>query len=158
MPFCANCGASVEGRFCAKCGTPASETAPPRGGPANPPSLPPASAGLTDNMAGALCYLGLLITGILFFVLEPYNRNRAIRFHALQAILLNIVWIVVWFVLNVVLGVLHLAGLSFGLFLSPLLWLAFLALWIYMIVSTYQGKTIVLPLIGPLAQQQAGAA
>ena len=159
MPFCASCGAAVEGRFCAKCGAPAGAAAQPRAGPANPTALPPpAAAGLNDSMAGALCYLGLLITGILFLVLEPYNRNRVIRFHALQAIFLNIAWILVWVVLNVFFGVLHLAGLFFGLFLSPVLWLAFLAVWIYMMVSTYQGKTIVLPVIGPLAQQQVGSA
>jgi uncharacterized membrane protein len=158
MPFCSNCGAAVEGRFCAKCGAPAGEAAAPGPGPAaavqtSPPQA--AAAGLTDNMAGTLCYLGLLITGILFLVLEPYNRNRAIRFHAMQAIFLNIAWILVWFVVNILFGVLHLAGLFFGLFLSPVLWLAFLGVWIYMMVSTYQGKTVVLPVIGPLAQQQA---
>ena len=156
MPFCANCGAAVEGRFCAKCGTPAGAPAPSAGGPTPATSLSSAgAAGLTDNMAGALCYLGLLITGILFLVLEPYSRNRAVRFHALQAIFLNVAWILLWFVVNVVFGVMHLAGLAFGLFLSPVLWLGFVALWIYMIVSTYQGKTIVLPVIGPLARQQA---
>ena len=135
------------------------EAAPSSAGGAGTTSLPPsAAAGLTDNMAGALCYLGLLITGILFLVLEPYSRNRAIRFHALQSVFLNIAWIVVWFALSIVLGVLHLAGLVFGLFLSPLLWLAFLAIWIYMMVSTYQGKTVVLPVIGPLARQQGGTA
>ncbi len=154
MPFCSNCGAAVEGRFCAKCGTPVGAAEPPAAGP-TPLAAMPNTAGLTDNVAGALCYLGLLITGILFLVLEPYSRNRAVRFHALQAILLNIAWIVVWFALNVVLGLVHVLGLVFGLFLSPLLWLAFVALWIYMIVTTYQGKTVVLPVIGPLAQKQA---
>jgi uncharacterized membrane protein len=28
-------------------------------------------------------------------------------------------------------------------------------LWLYLLFSTYQGKTIVLPVIGPLAQKQA---
>src|SRR5579872_1678297 len=150
MPFCASCGAAVEGRFCAKCGAPAGAAAQPGAGPANPTALPPpAAAGLNDSMAGALCYLGLLITGILFLVLEPYNKNRAIRFHAMQAIFLNIAWIVVWFVLNIVLVAIHL-----GVLLT-LVWLAFVALWIYMIVTTYQGKTVVLPVIGPLAQGQA---
>lgn len=151
MPYCANCGAEVEGRFCAKCGTPVGAAAPPGAGTAGAnPLPPPASAtGLADNLAGALCYLGLLITGILFLVLEPYNKNRAIRFHAMQAIFLNIAWIVVWFVLNIVLVAIHL-----GVLLT-LVWLAFVALWIYMIVTTYQGKTVVLPIIGPLAQGQA---
>lgn len=150
MPYCANCGAEVEGRFCAKCGTPVGAAAPPGAAAAGPNSLPPPTAtGLADNLAGALCYLGLLITGILFLVLEPYNKNRAIRFHAMQAIFLNIAWIVVWFVLNVLLVAIHL-----GVLLT-LVWLAFVALWIYMIITTYQGKTVVLPVIGPLAQGQA---
>jgi uncharacterized membrane protein len=41
-------------------------------------------------------------------------------------------------------------------FLVSLFWLACFVLWIYIIVQTYQGKTIVLPVIGPIAQQQAG--
>lgn len=147
MPFCSNCGAEVEGRFCAKCGTPVGAAAPPPPGAAGPASLPPpVAAGLSDNAIGALCYLGLVITGILFLVLEPYSRNRVIRFHAFQAIFLNIAWIVV----SVVIGIIRV-----GLFLSPVISLAFIALWIYMIVTTYQGKTVVLPVIGPLAQKQA---
>jgi uncharacterized membrane protein len=30
-----------------------------------------------------------------------------------------------------------------------------LIVWLYLLISTYQGKTIVLPIIGPLAQKQA---
>jgi uncharacterized membrane protein len=41
------------------------------------------------------------------------------------------------------------------LFLSPLISLAFFVLWIYMIITAYQGKTVVLPVIGPIAQKQA---
>lgn len=156
MPFCPNCGAAAEGRFCPQCGTAIGSAAPsgPGGGASiSPPTV--GSAALADNVAGAICYLGLLITGILFLVLAPYNKNRAVRFHAMQAIFLNVAWILMWFVFNVVLGAIHFIGLAFGLFLSPLLWLAFVVLWIYMIVTTYQGKTVVLPVIGPLAQQQA---
>jgi uncharacterized membrane protein len=41
------------------------------------------------------------------------------------------------------------------LFLTPLIGLAFFVLWLIMLIQTFQGKTIVLPLIGPIAQQQA---
>jgi uncharacterized membrane protein len=153
MPFCANCGASVEGRFCAKCGTPMTGEAPPPGAPplvAGPG--PTAAAGLTDQSAAALCYALLLITGILFLVLEPYSRNRTIRFHAFQAIFLGVAWFAVIFVASIIFGAMRL------FFLMPLFELAFFILWIYMIISTYQGKTVVLPVIGPLAQQQAGKA
>jgi uncharacterized membrane protein len=40
-------------------------------------------------------------------------------------------------------------------FLFSLFWLACFVLWIYLLIQAYQGKTVVLPVIGPIAQQQA---
>jgi uncharacterized membrane protein len=128
----------------------ASPAGAPPPGPGPQPA--PAAAGMTDNVASALCYVLGLITGILFLVLAPYNQNKAIRFHAFQSIFLSIAWFVVLFVFNIVVATLH---MFFLVFLSPLIGLAFFVLWIYMIVSAYQGKTVVLPVIGPFAQQQA---
>ena len=167
MAFCASCGAQVEGRFCAKCG--ATVQAPPVAGP--PPGTgaptpggyappPAASAGMTDNVASLLCYLVGFITGILFLVMEPYNKNRAIRFHAFQSIFLNVALIAVYIVLSILTTALLTVSLSMfaviGL-LHLVINLAFLALWIYMMVSAYQGKQVELPVIGPLARKQAGA-
>jgi uncharacterized membrane protein len=112
----------------------------------------PAAAGMADNVASALCYALTLITGILFLVLAPYNQNKTIRFHAFQSIFLGVAWILISMVLNVVFIAMHMFSL---LFLSPLIGLAFFVLWIYMIISAYQGKMVVLPLIGPIAQSQA---
>ena len=150
MAFCASCGAPVEGKFCAKCGAPMGAAVPPPG--ATPGGAGPAATGMTDNAASALCYVLGLITGILFLVLAPYNQNKIIRFHAFQSIFLNIAWIVFWMVFNIVFTALHMFSL---LFLSPLIGLLFFILWIYMIITAYQGKTVVLPVIGPIAQQQA---
>src|ERR1700722_15082786 len=113
MAFCANCGAEVSGRFCQKCGAPADAPGmpPPGVNPALNPLPPTAvapSIGMTDNMAGALCYLFGFITGILFLVLAPYNQNRNIRFHAFQSIFLNIAWIALWIVAAIVSLVFHL--------------------------------------------------
>ncbi len=171
MPFCANCGAPVEGRFCAKCGAAVPAGTPPMGaanpGPTPPPppgfapppvSSPmpppplPASAGMADNVASMLCYVLGFITGIIFLVIEPYNRNRTVRFHAFQSIFLSIAAIAIRIVLLFVLSSLRLWDFFL---LSSLVSLAFFVLWIFMLISTYQGKTIVLPVIGPLAQQQA---
>ncbi len=163
MPFCATCGSPVEGRFCAKCGSPV-EAGPapgpqPGGGvpPAGAPQSAPASTGMSENTAAGLCYLVGLITGILFLVLEPYNKNKNVRFHAFQSIFLNVGWIVVLIVvgivLNIIFAVLHILALS--LLIVPLMWLAFLALWLYVMIMAFQGKTVVLPIIGPLAQKQA---
>ncbi len=110
---------------------------------------------MADNVAGALCYALGLITGILFLVIAPYNQNKAIRFHAFQSIFLNIAAILLSFAMSILIGLIHVFGALFVLFIGPLIWLAFLGLWLYMMFSAYQGKTVVLPIIGPLAQQQA---
>jgi uncharacterized membrane protein len=115
---------------------------------------------MTDNVASLLCYLVGFITGILFLVMEPYNKNRAIRFHAFQSIFLNVAWVAVYIVLGILTTALLTVSLSMfaviGL-LHLVINLAFLALWIYMMVSAYQGKQVELPVIGPLARKQAGA-
>jgi uncharacterized membrane protein len=124
-------------------------------------TTPPSSAaqsvatGMADNVASALCYGLGLVTGILFLVLTPYNQNKAIRFHAFQSIFLNIAAILLSFAFSIMIGMFHFVGALFGLFLGPLIWLAFFGLWLYMMFSAYLGKTVVLPIIGPLAQQQA---
>ena len=148
MPFCAMCGAAVEGQFCGKCGSRVGAAPSASSGPAMQ-----ASGAMTDNVASALCYVLGLITGILFLVLPPYNKNRTIRFHAFQSIFLHVACIAGGIGIRIVLSILTLWGMFF---LISLFWLACFVLWIYIILQTYQGKTIVLPVIGPIAQQQAG--
>src|ERR1700689_3225459 len=155
MAFCANCGAEASGRFCQKCGAPVAAAPGPNPMPPppppgmNPPDVhplpPPAGApslGMTDNMAGALCYLFGFITGILFLVLAPYNQNRNVRFHAFQSIFLNIAWFVVWIVVTIValafrilpfLGLLISIVLPFPLGIGPLI------LWLSMMFKTSNG-------------------
>jgi len=156
MAFCPNCGAAVDGRFCAKCGTPMPAGAESTPGPTPPPYSPqPASAGMTDNVASALCYALGFITGILFLVLAPYNQNRTVRFHAFQSIFLNVAIILFSFALSILLGIFHFLGAIFGLFLVPVIWLCFFILWLYLMFAAYQNKKVVLPVIGPIAEQQA---
>lgn len=149
MAFCANCGAPVEGQFCGKCGSPVAVSAGAAPQPAMASAPVAASAGMADNVASALCYLLGLITGIIFLVLAPYNQNRVVRFHAFQSIFLHVASIVVVVVGDILLGMVHLW------MLTPLLWLAFFLVWIFMLLRTWQGAKVVLPVIGQLAEQQA---
>jgi uncharacterized membrane protein len=114
---------------------------------------------MAPNVAGALAYVLGLITGILFLVLEPYNRNREVRFHAFQSIFFNVAMIIIYIVLMIFGGVLGavipvVGHLLIGL-LSMLLWLGSVVLWVVLIVKTYGGSKIVLPVIGPFAEKQA---
>lgn len=142
MPFCSNCGTQVEGKYCPNCGA-AIEAPVGSGQPAA------AAAGMSDNVAGALCYLLGFITGIIFLVLEPYNTRREVRFHAFQSIFLSVAWIVLWIVIGIVLP------WAAYFVVSPLLSLAGLALWLYMMWKTYQNQKVVLPVIGEMAAKQA---
>ncbi len=150
MAFCPSCGASVEGRFCAKCGTAVGADAPPPLGA--PGSAPGATTGMADNVASALCYVLGLVTGILFLVLAPYNQNKTIRFHAFQSIFMHValiaIYIVLGFLVRMMLGFL-------GVMIFPLIGLGAFVLWLYLIISAYQGKMVVLPVIGEFAKQQA---
>lgn len=127
-----------------------------------PPYVPPPPgqpAGLSINAASALCYLFGFITGIIFLVLEPYKRDRLVRFHAFQSIFLNIAVFVVFFVWNLMAGLLD--ALSHGVFIfvhlavSTLLSVGFFILWVMLLVRALQGSKWVLPVIGPLAEKQA---
>ena len=155
MPFCSNCGAEVQGNFCAKCGAP---QAGPAGGTATPPPPPvPMAPALTDNVAAALCYLLGLLTGILFLLLAPYSQNRTIRFHAFQSIFLNVAWIAVFIVISVIsMALLPIPFL--GAILSMILHLGaglgFFILWLMLMYKSYNNERWVLPVIGPLAEKQ----
>jgi uncharacterized membrane protein len=181
MAFCASCGAPIEGRFCAKCGASAGAAAPPPPGPSAPPPpgayappsasgyVPPAgyappgvaAPGLTENAASALCYLFGIVTGIVFLVLAPYNQNKTIRFHAFQSIFLWVASCVVWVGWSIVHTLIFsVTYYTYGFFslvhlFSLLVNLLIFLVWVFMIISAYQGKKTVLPLIGQIAQQQA---
>ncbi|HJY07096.1 MAG TPA: hypothetical protein VJ323_12335 [Bryobacteraceae bacterium] len=114
---------------------------------------------MSQNTASALCYLVGLVTGIIFLVLDPYNKNKTVRFHAFQSIFFHVGIIVVMIGLGILGSILSLithglAGLL-TVFLWPLLMLACFALWLYLMWAAYNNKMVVLPIVGPLAQKQA---
>ena len=87
-------------------------------------------------------------------MIEPYNRNRFVRFHAWQCIFFNVALCIVSIGLRIVA---HMPFLGFlTIFIWPILWLASFIVWIILVIKANQGQMYKLPVIGDLAQQQVG--
>ncbi len=147
--FCTSCGSSMDdsSAFCPKCGKPAAGAGPAGTAPA-PAAYAPAASGLTDNVAGALAYV-TIIPAIVFLVVAPYNRNRFIRFHSFQCLILAAAWIALHFVI------------AFMPFIRYPLWsllgLVGFVIWIICVLKAYQGQKWKFPVIGDIAEKQADA-
>ena len=147
MAFCSACGAQIPAGATA---CPACQAgAVPAGG-----GVAATSSGLTDNVAGMLAYV-TIIPAIIFLVMEPYNRNRFIRFHSFQCIFFWIALVVIHIALSIV-GMVPLL-IFVTLPLHMLVWLASLAIWVILLLKANQGQMWKLPIIGDMAAKQAGA-
>jgi len=119
----------------------------------------PAAGGMEDNVASALCYLLGLVTGVLFLVLEPYNKNKAVRFHAFQSIFFNIGAIVVNIAFSIVFSIMrHMLPYSMWMIFTLLslgLSLLMLCAWAFLMYKAYNREMFKIPVIGDLAEKQA---
>lgn len=156
MAFCSSCGAQMPAgaTACPNC-------APAGAAPAGGAVAVGTSTGLSDNIAGLLCYSPVgLIADIVFLVTEPYNRNRFIRFHAFQSLFTALAVFVLAIALMIVGGILAMIPVA-GWILDTLLWAVFglgnLALWVLMMIKAYQMQSPKLPVVGEFAEKQAGA-
>ena len=118
----------------------------------NPSAM--SQSGLSDNAAGGLAYV-TIIPAIIFLVVAPYNRNSYVRFHAWQSIFFSLACVVFDIALGIV-GRLPFLG-WITLFVWPLVGLAFLILWILLLVKAFSGERYKLPIIGDLAEKQANS-
>jgi uncharacterized membrane protein len=79
-----------------------------------------------------------------------------VRFHAFQAIFLHVAWIALWIVANIF-GAILPWGLSLIASLFHLaLVLGGLVIWVYVMLKAYNNEKYKLPVIGDIAEQQAG--
>ena len=161
MAFCAKCGGALaEGvTFCGGCGAPVEAAAGGAPGPA-PTAAPAAASGaMASNVAGLLAYVLGFITGIIFLVLEPYNKDKFIRFHAFQSIFFSgatFVVGIVWMIVSMVLAFIPVVGWIISLLVWLVYSLAILGLWIFLMYKAYNNERYMLPIVGKLAAQQAG--
>jgi uncharacterized membrane protein len=148
MSFCNRCGAQIADgtTICSACAT-GTGTIPP---PLQPAPLPTSN----DNTMGLLAYF-TLVPAVIFLVMEPYNRNRFIRFHSWQSLLFNVAWFVLWFVLRIIVHIPIFGWLT--IFFWPIVFLAGFMIWVVLVLKAAQGQWFKLPVIGDLAEKQAAA-
>ncbi|MCL2140279.1 MAG: DUF4870 domain-containing protein [Dehalococcoidia bacterium] len=113
------------------------------------------SSGLQENIAGVLCYL-FSIAAIIFIIIEKTNKN--IRFHAFQALIVYIAFIVVWIglvILMIILGAIHSALAAIGGILMFVFAIATLVVIVMALIKAYQCQRWRIPVIGDFAEKLA---
>lgn len=102
---------------------------------------------IPPHIAGWLCYLGVWISGIIFFFVE--QKNQWIRFHAAQ----SIVVFGTLAVASAILGWIPFIGPAF----SILIGITGFVLWIFLQVKAYNGQRYKLAWAGDIAEMMIGS-
>jgi uncharacterized membrane protein len=117
-------------------------------------------SGLSENVAGLLCYVVGWITGLVFFLID---KRPYVRFHAAQSIVVFGGLHILRIVLGMLFGASWLFGggigwasFSLGWLLFSLVGLVALVLWIVLMLKAYQGERFKVPIAGDLAESFAG--
>lgn len=159
MAFCSKCGTEVGAGavFCPKCGAAQTGGAAQAGGAVAEP-VQATQPGMSENVAGLLCYLLGWVTGIIFFLID---KRPFVRFHAAQ----SMVTFGGLHVLNIVLGIIFGAGMMFrggygafgmGAALYSLIGLVSFILWILLMVKAYQHEKFEVPVAAGIAKSFSG--
>ncbi len=123
------------------------------------------SLNMEENVASALCYVLVWLTGIIFFFVE--KKSKTVKFHAMQSILtflpLTIIgWVVGWLGTPSVSwsgggywGYSYNPGIPALIYLSWAIYAVTIILWILLIFKAYSGEKFKVPIIGNIAEKQA---
>ncbi len=142
MPFCTNCGTSVDpyASFCHNCGAPQAPRAAPAGD---------FLEGLSDRTASILCYIPVfgVIPAIVLLASRKYRMNHRVRFNAFQSLYLFVAWLIV----SSAGPAFFLTGLGVERAIFGLLKVVLFICWIYLLIKAAHEEQVKLPIIGDLA-------
>ena len=147
---CSVCSAEMPetAAFCPGCGRPMYSTARPKIGV------------LRENVAGALAYFSF-VPAIVFLFLDPYRRNRFVRFHAVQCLLVWLVGIVVTLALRLLgmaLILIPIVGPLLVVVVDVAVFFAAFLLWVVLTIKALQREMFGLPWLGTVAHQRSDPA
>jgi uncharacterized membrane protein len=99
------------------------------------------TSSIPRGIAGLLAYFIPFFGGLFFLIIE--KENRLIRFHAVQSILLWIVFIVLAAIFSLI------------PFVNVLVYVFILAVWVFAMYQALMERMYELPIIGELSKRQA---
>jgi uncharacterized membrane protein len=148
---CPDCAAQMPdtAAFCPSCGKPAplelaTETMS-------------AVGGLPQSLAGGLAYL-TFIPAIIFLLVEPYKKNRFVRFHSNQCLLFWAVLLIAAALLRLLAVAMVFIPVAGPLFMVVIVVVASLAAfftWLVLVVKALRGELFKLPVLGDVAERYA---
>lgn len=112
-------------------------------------------SGLDENVAAALAYVLGFLSGIVMLVIE--SENDRIRFHAAQSIVVFGGIFVLSLAVSVIQTILAFGGAigsavgSVLSLLSLLISIGAFGIWVYLLVRTYQGEDVRIPIAADVA-------
>jgi uncharacterized membrane protein len=116
------------------------------------------STGLKPNQAAALSYVGICFTGLFFLFWG--RKNRLIRFSAAQSVVLFVPLLIVYSILQFIIGLIAHIWIIGGLlafFLNAavlvLVVVPGVILWLFLILQAYRGVEVKLPFVGEYAER-----
>ena len=144
MPFCTNCGTTVEAgaSFCHQCGAPQPRAAT---------QFTDALQGISNRTASILCYVPVfgVIPAIVFLASHRFRNNLRVRFDAFQSLYLFLTWLILHTAIPALLFPHHGWGIE-AVFLGLLKAAVFIC-WIYLLIKAAQERQVRLPILGDLA-------
>jgi len=108
------------------------------------------STGLTENVAGLLCYVLVWVSGLVFVLIE--QESKFVRFHAIQSIYFFGIYTVASIIILAILGWVPILGVI----ILVLLCVVGIGLAIFLMIKAYQGTKYKLPWAGNLAEKWIG--
>jgi uncharacterized membrane protein len=150
---CPDCAAQMPdtAAFCPGCG---------KAAPVERPAESTAAVGrLRENLAGGLAYL-TFIPATIFLLVDPYKKNRFVRFHSNQCLLLWAVILIAGALLRLLAVAMVFIPVAGPLLMVVILVVALLAAfftWLVLVVKALRGEMFKLPILGELADRYASS-
>ena len=112
----------------------------------------PTSTGVEPRLSAFLCYSAWWISGLIFLIIE--QQHRAVRFHAAQSVVLfGGLSLLIGMLSAGSVGMLVVSAAAFqaARLLVYLVWIAAVAIWMLLMLKTFQGETWRVPFASDLA-------